>query len=166
LILTAMLTGGVFYFLPGQLSERTVASIHRIAAWGVLGYVVLHVAAQLALGGVRQLLKILSPRVAYGGAAALAAGASLAAVGGVVYVLNDAMIRLLPVQHAADAPTIDGLPDEPVWAKAMPVEIPTVRGAKSSRRRGQVGSVPSRMASVPILLFECLIPPAARSISG
>jgi hypothetical protein len=129
LILTAMVTGGVFYFLPGQLSERTVASIHRIAAWGVLGYVVLHVAAQLALGGVRQLLKILSPRVAYGGAGALAAGASLAAVGGVVYVLNDAMIRSLPVLHAAEAPTIDGLPDEPVWAKATPLEIPTVRGA-------------------------------------
>lgn len=129
LILTAMVTGGVFYFFPGQLSERTVASIHRIAAWGILGYVVLHVVAQLALGGVRQLLKILSPRLAYGGAAMLAGGVSLAAVGTVVFVFNDAMIEPLRFLRTTEAPRIDGVPDEAVWAKATPVEIHTVRGA-------------------------------------
>lgn len=129
LILTAMVTGGIFYFLPGWLSERTVADIHRLAAWGVLGYVALHVAAQLALGGVRQLLKILSPRLAYGGAAMLAGGVSLAAVGTMVYVLNDAMMQPLHILHTTEPPRIDGVPDEAVWARATPVEIHTVRGA-------------------------------------
>lgn len=129
LILTAMLTGGIFYFLPGTLSEQTVSGIHRIAAWSVLGYLVLHIAAQLALGGVRQLLKILSPRAAYGGAAALAGGASLVAVGAVVYPLDNAMIQPLQVMRIAGAPSLDGVPDDPVWAKATPLEIHTVRGA-------------------------------------
>src|SRR5262245_58584492 len=61
-------TGGMFYFGRGPLAERTLATLHQWAAWGFLAYIAFHVAGQIWLGGMRQLLKIVSPRLAYGAA--------------------------------------------------------------------------------------------------
>ncbi len=83
LLIGAALTGCLMYFAPGVLPERTVATIHQFIAWAIIGYVVLHVVAQIALGGWRGLLKIVSPRAAYGGAALAAAVVSAVAVAAV-----------------------------------------------------------------------------------
>lgn len=48
LLIGAALTGCLMYFAPGVLPERAVAATHQFIAWAILGYVVVHVVAQIA----------------------------------------------------------------------------------------------------------------------
>lgn len=129
LLLVAALTGGLLYFAPALLPSRGVVAVHQVAAWAILAYVLLHVLAQFVLGGVRQLLKIVTPRVAYGGAAVLAASLSVAALGALVYPASEAMIQPLRIAFTEVAPVLDGNPEDAVWSQARAVEIPTTHGA-------------------------------------
>lgn len=129
LLVTAAVSGSVMYFAPGALPERTLAAVHQFVAWAIIAYVALHVFAQIGLGGWRGLLKIVSPRAAYGGAAFAAAAASAVAVAAVFYPLDHSMIAPLHIRHVSDLPKIDGVPDDPAWARIEPVEVHTTRGA-------------------------------------
>ena len=66
LLLGAFVTGVLVYLFPGTLPTEPVVRIHELLSWGFVLYMGLHVLAQVVMGGVRQLLKIMSPRLAYG----------------------------------------------------------------------------------------------------
>jgi hypothetical protein len=96
-------------------------------AWLIIAYVVLHIVAQLGLGGFRQLLKILNPRAAYGMAAVTALGMALL-IGAGVYALDQVTIRDLSVARTDTPPIIDGDPSDEIWRVAKAVDIATNRG--------------------------------------
>ncbi|MGI9046124.1 MAG: ethylbenzene dehydrogenase-related protein [Burkholderiales bacterium] len=128
LLIAAGVTGSLMYFFPGLLPERTIAAVHQYVAWAIIVYVVAHVVAQIAVGGLRGLLRIVSPRAAYGGAALAAIAASAVAVAAVLYPLDKAVIAPLNVRHVAELPKIDGELDDTAWQHIEPVELHTTRG--------------------------------------
>src|SRR3546814_13752073 len=67
----------LLYFNLVPLPQETLLTLHRVLAWSLVAYVVLHIAAQWAMAGWRGLLKILTPRLAY----VAAAGVALSAAG-------------------------------------------------------------------------------------
>jgi cytochrome b subunit of formate dehydrogenase len=87
LIATMAVTGLILYSAAGLLPHETVATVHRAAAWGFVAYVILHVLMQLVYGGMRQITKLLLPRLAYGAAAGIAVAAGGGAVAA-VYALD------------------------------------------------------------------------------
>lgn len=129
LLALAGVTGAWMYFAPGTMPRLALLQLHQSAAWGIVAYVAIHVAAQAGLGGWRQVLKIATPRAAYGGAALLAAGVSVAAVAAVLYPLDRTRVRPLTLIRVAHLPAIDGDPSDLVWQQATPVDIHTVQGA-------------------------------------
>ena len=130
LLILSVLTGLVLYVAPNLFPFLTVLQIHNILAWAVIFYVALHVVAQLAHGGIRQLLRMMSPRAAFGAAAFSATMVAGGAVAG-LFVMDQLAMTKLSVQSVATAPQIDGRGNDPVWSEADSVEIPTARGVNS-----------------------------------
>ncbi len=129
LLALAGVTGALAYFAPGVLPIDVVLLVHRSAAWGFVGYVAIHGLAQTGLGGWRQLLKIVTPRAAYGGSAFLALGVSALAVAAVLYPLDHATIKTLRVARVLQLPVIDGDPADRAWQDVEPVFFHTSQGA-------------------------------------
>lgn len=121
------ITGSMLYFTPGLLARQMVSAVHHWAAWLLIAYTMMHVLAQFVLGGTRQILKILTPRIAYLGAGIFALGIS-AVVIAVILPVNRAWIEPLTFARVTEAPVIDGDPGDTVWQKAVPVEIHTTDG--------------------------------------
>lgn len=123
----AALTGFLLYFLPGLLPTNATVTAHRWLSWAFVFYVLLHVAAQLLQGGIRQLLKMVTPRMAYGigGALALSAGAAGAAV---AFLADASSMRVLTVPKLAQPPLLDGRGDDEAWRRAPAVTVHTSRG--------------------------------------
>nr|WP_298522614.1 ethylbenzene dehydrogenase-related protein [uncultured Halomonas sp.] len=130
LLFMAVITGLVLYLAPGLLPYWLVTDTHQFLAWAIIAYVLLHVIAQLALGGIPQLLKILNPTAAYGAAAISAVAVAGAAAAG-IYTLDRNVIEDLPVIQAKSAPLIDGKADDEAWSKAPAVTIATGRGVNN-----------------------------------
>ncbi|WP_227369771.1 ethylbenzene dehydrogenase-related protein [Halomonas sp. M20] len=130
LLFLAAITGLVLYIAPGLLPYWLITDTHQLLAWIIIAYVFLHVIAQLALGGVPQLLKILNPTAAYGAAAISAIAVAGAAAAG-VYALDRNVIEDLPVTQTQTAPVIDGKGNDEAWAGAPAVTIATGRGVNS-----------------------------------
>jgi cytochrome b subunit of formate dehydrogenase len=128
LIGIAAVTGGVLYFFSGGgQSFEWVLTLHRACAWMVLVYTVLHVLAQIAFGGLRQLCAIINPRLAYGHAAKAALVFALLA-GVSIYAIDSFTIRNLHVARTAEPPLIDGSAADVSWYDTEAVEIVTTRG--------------------------------------
>lgn len=127
LVAISAISGALLYWAPGRLPHGTVSQVHEVVAWLFMAYVVLHIATQLAQGGLRQLLKILSPRAAYGSAAGLSIVAGVAAAAG-FYALDEVSRDELHVERTAVAPIVDGDASDDVWADAKAVTIATTRG--------------------------------------
>ena len=128
LVLAAAGTGTLMYAGSPIVSQAAIAALHRGMAWGLIGYVVLHVAGQMLMAGWRGLLTMVSPHLAYG----TAAGASLvtvAAVAATLVIVDAAMVRPLVVTRVTDPPRLDGDPGDAAWQMANPVTIRTSRGA-------------------------------------
>ncbi len=128
LLAVLAVTGVLMYFLPALLPNRLLSTIHQGATWGLLLYVLAHVIGQLGLGGWRQLLKIVNPRWAYAGAAALAlagAGALALATG----ALDALAIGDLHMARIAGAKGAEGMPSEDQWQLAKPMPVHTTNGA-------------------------------------
>lgn len=127
LLLGAALTGVILYFFGGALPAEAVALVHQILAWGFVAYIVLHIVAQLVLGGLRQLFKIVTPRLAYGMAAitALLIGASGAAI---AYFGDSSRIQQLEIAKTDTAPVLDGDANDALWQKAPQAVVHTSRG--------------------------------------
>jgi hypothetical protein len=121
---------GVLQYLgaapPG--ARRLLEALHRMAAWGLLGYAAAHVGLQLAGGGARRLLAILLPRPAHlrigAWAAALSLGLILAAV-----AADRVLVRDLTLPRAVEVPVLDGRVDDRAWAQAPALRIALANGA-------------------------------------
>lgn len=127
LLLGAAATGSLMYFAPGALPTEPLVRVHELLSWGFVFYIGLHVVAQLLLGGLRQLLKIVSPRLAYGLGAAFALVAGLASAA-VTYVTDSEALATLAIAKTAVAPTLDGEGEDAVWKQAGEVVVHTARG--------------------------------------
>jgi hypothetical protein len=127
--LAAAIGSGTLLYLPVDwIPHPAVAAVHRVAAWSLLAYVVLHAGAQWWSGGLQGLLKIVRPRLAYGFAAVLAiAAASAAGIG--AYVVDGAAVRPLVIARTQATPRLDGDANDQVWRSAAAVTILTSGGA-------------------------------------
>ncbi len=127
LLAGAALTGSLMYFSPGWIPMQSLAFTHQLLSWGFVGYIVLHVIAQLLLGGIRQLLKIVSPRMAYGLGAGFATAFGLGGAA-LAYVADSGSLPVLSLTKVAAAPTLDGHADDAVWQQARESVVHTGRG--------------------------------------
>ena len=127
LLLGAAFTGVMMYFLPGMLPTNPTVRIHELLSWGFVVYMGLHVLAQVVMGGVRQLLKIMSPRMAYGLGAGVALTAGLAGAA-FAYVVDRSAQTTLAIAKTDVAPALDGDPSDAQWAQAKEVVMHTARG--------------------------------------
>ena len=128
MIAAAAVTGTLLYFLPGVLPHGVVIWIHAMVAWFFIAYIFVHIIAQFAMGGLRHLLKILNPRMAYGAVtlvAITAAGVSAASI----YAIDKAAMKDLRVIATSEPPTVDGDVGDAAWKEAPAVDIHTERGA-------------------------------------
>jgi hypothetical protein len=127
LLAGATVTGVLLYFFPGTMPTEPLALVHQALSWAFVAYIVLHVIAQVLLGGMRQLLKILTPRLAYGLGAvfALVTGLAVAAVG---YMADSGSIPTLQLAKTTATPTLDGDPSDAVWQQAAEAVVHTSRG--------------------------------------
>src|SRR3546814_14725806 len=94
----------LLYFNLVPLPQETLLTLHRVLAWSLVAYVVLHIAAQWAMAGWRGLLKILTPRLAYVAAAGVALSAAGAFAAG-IFVLDQGTLQALELAKT-DAPQI------------------------------------------------------------
>ncbi len=137
LLAGAAFTGTWVYFAPGLLPTDPLIVIHQWLSWGFVGYMVLHVVLHVVLGGFRQLLKIVTPRVAYGIGAvfALAAGVGGAAI---AYVTDQTAQMTLNIPKISTLPVLDGKADDAVWQQAPEVKVQTARGFNLADGSGEV----------------------------
>jgi Ethylbenzene dehydrogenase/Prokaryotic cytochrome b561 len=127
LLAGAAATGALLYFAPGALPTEPLARVHHWLSWGFVGYIALHVVAQLAFGGWRQLLKIVTPRVAYGVGAGVALATGLVGAA-IAYVSDGGSLARLVIAHATELPTLDGDANDPAWQRAAETVVHTNRG--------------------------------------
>jgi len=127
LLATSALTGSLMYFAPGVVPTEPLAALHEFISWAFVGYIVLHVLAQWGLGGLAQLTKLFTPRMAYGAGAAIALGAGVA-VAAVAVLADNGSLPALQVARTAVAPVVDGDPADPAWAGAAEAVVHTTRG--------------------------------------
>lgn len=127
LLLGAAVTGVMVYFGTALLPTNALIRVHQWLSWGFVVYMGLHIAAQVVLGGFKHLLKIMTPRLAYGlGAAfALAAGLGGAAL---AYVADRSAQTTLTLVKTTALPTLDGVGSDEAWKQAPEAVVHTARG--------------------------------------
>jgi cytochrome b subunit of formate dehydrogenase len=103
----------------------TVATVHGLAAYGFVVYVVVHVVVQIISGAFWQIFR---PRLDYAAAAGLAVIMAGAAVTAAVLADRQAFDSLL-IAEVAGAPVIDGSGADPAWREVRAATIRTLRGA-------------------------------------
>ncbi|MGH6921945.1 MAG: ethylbenzene dehydrogenase-related protein [Geminicoccaceae bacterium] len=102
-----------------------VATVHGVAAFGFVVYIVVHVVTQVLSGAFWQIFR---PRLDYATAAGLAVIVAGAAVTAAVVADRQAFDQLL-IAEVASAPVIDGAAADPAWREARAAAIRTARGA-------------------------------------
>lgn len=127
LLAGAAVTGVLMYFAPGLLPTNPLIRVHELLSWSFVVYMGLHVLAQLALGGLRQLLKIVSPRAAYGVGAGIAIAAGLGGAA-FAYILDSSTQPTLTFVKTVTTPSLDGDGSDGVWKQAPEVVVHTARG--------------------------------------
>ncbi|MGH6885496.1 MAG: ethylbenzene dehydrogenase-related protein [Geminicoccales bacterium] len=126
LIALMALTGWMLYSgVRFGLSAYTVSTVHGIAAWSFILYVVLHVLTQLKAGNF---WKIFRPRLDYTVAAGIAVVMSATAVTA-AYLADRGGLGELRIAKVQVAPVLDGDASDAAWRKARTVAIHTMRGA-------------------------------------
>lgn len=127
LLAGAAVTGVQLYFQPGLLPSKPLVVVHKWLSWGFVVYVVLHVVAQLMLGGVRQLLKIVTPRLAYGMGAGIALTAGLVGAA-VAYLADTQSVSTMTLSRTETPPKLDGEADDAAWQQTQEMLVRTHRG--------------------------------------
>jgi Ethylbenzene dehydrogenase/Prokaryotic cytochrome b561 len=127
LLLGAAVTGSLMYFFPGALPTGPLVQVHEFLSWSFVAYIALHIVAQVVLGGLRQLLKMVSPRLAYGLGAGFAVVAGLASAA-VTYVADNHTLATLTLAKTTTPPKLDGDASDRVWKLAEEVVVHTARG--------------------------------------
>ena len=107
------------------LSAHTVSTVHGIAAWSFILYVVLHISTQLKAGNF---WKIFRPRLDYTVAAGIAVVMSATAVTA-AYLADRGGFGELRIAKIQVAPVLDGDAGDAAWREARAVAIHTTRGA-------------------------------------
>jgi Ethylbenzene dehydrogenase/Prokaryotic cytochrome b561 len=127
LLLGAAITGVLVYFGTSLLPTNGLIRVHQWLSWGFVLYMGLHIAAQVVLGGFQHLLKIMTPRLAYGIGAVFAV---LAGLGGaaLAYVADRSAQTTLTLVKTSTLPTLDGLDNDDVWKQAPESVVHTARG--------------------------------------
>jgi Ethylbenzene dehydrogenase/Prokaryotic cytochrome b561 len=120
-------TGTLLYIDATLLPHDLVTAIHRVAAWSIIAYALIHATAQLVMGGVRQLLKVLTPRLTYIAAGAIALLIGTVAAAGMLGV-DRATLGTLNMARVQTPPQIDGEGSDEAWAAADVLDVHTVRG--------------------------------------
>jgi len=142
LVGAAVASGSLLYFDFLAVSQETVAMVHRVIAWSLVAYVILHIAAQWAMAGWRGLLKILTPRIAYVAAASVALGTAGAVAAG-IFAIDQATLSALVIEKTATPPRLDGRVDDAAWTNAVVAEVTTHKGQNLPE-----GSIPVRLRGV------------------
>ena len=160
LVAAAVISGSLLYFNVSPMEQATLTALHRVLAWSLLAYVLLHVAAQWAMAGWRGLLKIITPRIAYVAAACIAVVAA-SAVAAAIVVVDQATLPALIIAKTDSPPRLDGLRDDAAWQAAATAQVETHNGQNLPQ-----GSIPVQVSGVHdgehvYLLFEW--PDATRS---
>jgi Ethylbenzene dehydrogenase len=123
----AAVTGTLLYFYPGLLPTEPLLLVHQGLSWGFVAYIAVHVVAQMVLGGVRQLLKMVTPRLAYGVGAAAAVTAGMAGAA-VAYVAETSSLPTLALARTTAPPVLDGVGTDVAWQSAREAVVSTNRG--------------------------------------
>jgi cytochrome b561 len=137
LLAGAAFTGTWVYFAPGLLPTDPLIRIHQWLSWGFVVYMGLHVVAHVVLGGFRHLLKILTPRLAYGMGAVFAVAAGLGGAA-MAYVVDQSAQMTLGFVKTTTLPILDGKADDAVWQQATEVKVHTSRGFNLADQSGEV----------------------------
>ncbi len=153
LVGVAVLSGSLLYFNLLALPQETLTTIHRIVAWSLVAYVVLHIATQWAMAGWRGLLKIITPRIAYVAAAGIGLVAAGALAAG-IFAVDQATLPALVLEKTDTPPRLDGDIRDPVWQRAAVVRVDTHNGQNLPQ-----GSIPVQLRGAhdgeyAYLLFE------------
>lgn len=127
MLATSAVTGTLMYFALAVVPTEPLATLHRWVSWAFVAYIALHVLSQWALGGLAQLTRLFTPRLAYGvgGAFALTIGTAVAALA--VFADKSSLPRL-EVARTSLAPKLDGDPSDAAWAAAREARVHTTRG--------------------------------------
>jgi hypothetical protein len=133
----AAITGTLIYFVPGLLPTNPLIVVHQYLSWAFVAYVAVHVVTQVIMGGFRQLLKIVTPRIAYGAGAAVAIVAGLTGAA-FAYVADSTSRLALDIIKTSTPPKLDGLADDEVWKTAPEVVVRTARGFNLADKSGDV----------------------------
>jgi thiosulfate reductase cytochrome b subunit len=128
LLSLAAMTGLLQYLNAAWPTTAAIEALHRLAAWGLVGYAIAHVGLQIAGGGLRRLATIFLPRNVHSRIAAVSMVIALGAVGGAV-AMDRLLLHHLSVERTNTAPRIDGWPDDAVWNSATMVELSLANGA-------------------------------------
>jgi len=119
-------TGWMMYHdMSSGLGFERVMVVHGVAAWLIIAYSAIHVAAVFKVGTFGRIFRPRSVHVAAGIGALFLAGAI---VGG-AYLADRASYTTLMVPMVAEVPALDGTGTDSAWDKADLVEVNTVRGA-------------------------------------
>ncbi len=129
-IIILTLTGTLLYLGYGG----TVVWLHRIFAWGMFLYILLHLVAHTIYGGIDQLLKLFRPQQLlitpttkpWALAVAVIFGSLLV---GALYAVDQATRPSLAVLLTKNAPILDGNLSDQSWQFAESVEVRTHQGA-------------------------------------
>lgn len=125
LLVLMALTGLALY--TGQtlgLGVRSVATVHGLAAYGILAYVLFHMLAQFKAG---TFWKIFKPRFVHVAVASAAGIVAVIAVGA-VYLFDHTQSTDLEIAKVNVTPILDGHPDDAAWQQTAAVTINTARG--------------------------------------
>ena len=122
-----IVTGSLLYFNIMALPQETLTTLHRIVAWSLVAYVLLHTAAQWAMAGWRGLLKIITPRIAYVAAAAISLVAAGALAAG-IFAVDQATLQPLIMAKTETPPRLDGKADDDAWQAAAVASVETHNG--------------------------------------
>ena len=152
-VAAAVASGSLLYFNLAPLPQEALVTLHRVLAWSLVAYVVLHVAAQWAMAGWRGLLKILTPRIAYVAAAGIALVA-VGAAGAALFAVDQATLQALELKRTDAPPRLDGNADDAAWQAAAIARVETHNGQNLPQ-----GTIPVQVRGVhdgefAYLLFE------------
>ncbi|MEM8489316.1 MAG: ethylbenzene dehydrogenase-related protein [Pseudomonadota bacterium] len=126
-MILAMATGLYKYVMPGWFPAERVSDIHRLAAWCILGYPLLHVLAQAGIGGWQQLKRMLTFAVRFIGQEHSGLCA-IALVLALLYGVHTSLATDLVIERVETPPTLDGRPEDQIWKRSAITSVRTFGG--------------------------------------
>ena len=121
------ITGVINYFAPISFITGFSRWLHLNVAVIWLLYPLVHVISQYYIGGISHILSILMVHKAYARQGMLAL-ITVSVIGSTLYFYERLFPKTLIVTKTNTIPVIDGVADDPIWAKVNPLTINTQLG--------------------------------------